>query len=205
MRQDRWQRWLRWHGELAGWVRRTVLTAVAVLGLAAMAAAQQGAAGAADDGAESTGAVTARYAPIVSSATNSVRPNLRRGLPPSVAQRLQRAFAIAARRVSERAACSALFAASGADGVEKLRMSLYYLAAGSHAREVCGLGADALTSVGSAITWLCPSFSALSNDRAALVLIHEALHAAGLPEWPRDPGAMTSSQINTLVKESCAY
>ena len=38
-----------------------------------------------------------------------------------------------------------------------------------------------------------------------LVLIHEALHRAGLDEWPHDRSAMTSLAINTMVGESCKF
>jgi hypothetical protein len=45
----------------------------------------------------------------------------------------------------------------------------------------------------------------LDTDKAALVLLHEALHFAGLTEQPHDPRAMTSSEINDMVKDRCGH
>jgi len=36
-----------------------------------------------------------------------------------------------------------------------------------------------------------------------MVIIHEALHHAGLTEYPQDPNGMTSNQINGMVAEQC--
>jgi hypothetical protein len=46
--------------------------------------------------------------------------------------------------------------------------------------------------VGSPSTFVCRLFQRLGDERAAVVLIHEALHHAGLTEYPQDPEAMTS-------------
>jgi hypothetical protein len=35
------------------------------------------------------------------------------------------------------------------------------------------------------------------------VLIHEALHSAGLDEHPRSPDAMRSHQISDMVRSRC--
>ncbi|MCG6947754.1 MAG: hypothetical protein LJE93_02410 [Acidobacteria bacterium] len=43
----------------------------------------------------------------------------------------------------------------------------------------------------------------LSDEQAAMVIIHEALHHAGLSEYPKDPDAMTSRAINGMVSEKC--
>jgi len=43
----------------------------------------------------------------------------------------------------------------------------------------------------------------LLTEQAAMVVIHEALHHAGLPERPHDKKAMTSGQINDMVREAC--
>ena len=61
----------------------------------------------------------------------------------------------------------------------------------------------AYTFVGASTTWLCPDFKRLPIEHAALVLIHEALHHAGLTEKPHDQGAMTSREINTMVTTAC--
>ncbi len=61
----------------------------------------------------------------------------------------------------------------------------------------------AFTSLGSAVTRLCPGFARLDDERAAVILLHEALHRAGLDEWPHDPDGLTPQGINELVREGC--
>jgi hypothetical protein len=43
----------------------------------------------------------------------------------------------------------------------------------------------------------------LFDEQAAMVIIHEALHHAGLSEYPQDPDGMTSRAINGMVMEQC--
>lgn len=50
---------------------------------------------------------------------------------------------------------------------------------------------------------LCRRFENLTMNEAAMTLIHESLHVAGMPEYPPVPGAMTSAQINALVRQKC--
>ena len=61
----------------------------------------------------------------------------------------------------------------------------------------------AVTSEGSAPTFVCRKFSRISKREGAMILIHEALHHAGMGEWPKDPKALTSQAINQLVEEAC--
>ena len=67
----------------------------------------------------------------------------------------------------------------------------------------CSEGVAAYTSVGSPRTVLCPAFASLSTSGAARILIHEALHFAGLGEKPADPKAPESYEINQIVTASC--
>ena len=62
---------------------------------------------------------------------------------------------------------------------------------------------DAVTHVGAAPTIVCRHISRYTDEEAAKVLIHEALHHAGLTEAPQDPEAMTGRVINQLVKKKC--
>ena len=62
----------------------------------------------------------------------------------------------------------------------------------------------ALTEVGGRVTWVCQGFAELTDHRAAMVVIHEALHYAGLTEAPLDPAGMRSPEINAMVEEACA-
>jgi len=57
--------------------------------------------------------------------------------------------------------------------------------------------------VGGGPVRVCRDFSRLSDSQAAMVIIHEALHHAGLTEYPQDPNGMTSNQINGMVAEQC--
>lgn len=133
----------------------------------------------------------------------SLRPHVRNSLATPMAQRLQLAFPLALRRVSEKPSCRGLFEDLGTVGSEKLAATLYYGADNATSKQVCRMGARALTPPGTVITRLCPRFAKLSTEDAALTLIHEALHFAGLPERPLVPDAMSSSEINDLVKQRC--
>ncbi len=139
---------------------------------------------------DGSGAVTATLASI----------QLRAGVPPQAATLLRRAYNLAASRVAARRECGALFGTLGADGVTTLNRTLYYPPSERFTR-TCSR-AYAVTGVGSAVTMLCPSFARLDVEKGAMVLIHEALHHAGLPEAPL-PGALTSSQINRAVWTRC--
>jgi hypothetical protein len=99
--------------------------------------------------------------------------------------------------------CRALFERLGADGVEKLTTTLYYAATNRLENSACTSGCVALTMVKSPQTRLCRAFRKLSTEWAAMLLIHEALHSAGMGEKPHDPSGMTSREINLLVLRSC--
>ena len=43
----------------------------------------------------------------------------------------------------------------------------------------------------------------MTVNEAAMLLLHEALHYAGLPERPVHRGAMSSKEISTLVRNRC--
>ena len=62
---------------------------------------------------------------------------------------------------------------------------------------------SAFTEVGSSVTYLCRDFGRLAPEQAAIRLVHEALHHAGLPEAPADPTALASAEINELVARDC--
>ena len=65
-------------------------------------------------------------------------------------------------------------------------------------------GAAAVTQPGSYTVLLCGSvFTNLSSSGAAIVVIHEGLHSAGMTENPPDTTAKTSDQINQMVMANC--
>jgi hypothetical protein len=122
---------------------------------------------------------------------------------PGVRARIQSAFAIAVARVRDNAECGALFSRLGRDGVEMLRTTLYFQVPHSFdGISICERG-DAATFVGSPSTFVCRHFQRLGDEQAAVVLIHEALHHAGLTEYPQDPEAMTSARITRMVEKNC--
>jgi hypothetical protein len=136
--------------------------------------------GSVDDSQMTSQPEPARLAPWISS---SVAPPIRK--------RIEASFQVASQRLVEAPEC-----------LEMLSSTLYYPASAAHEKKLCG-GAWGYTTVGSAPTFLCRKFSRISEKRGATILIHEALHHAGLGEWPSDSNGMTSKAINKLVEDSC--
>jgi hypothetical protein len=147
--------------------------------------------GSVDDSQMTSQPEPARLAPWISS---SVAPPIRK--------RIEASFQVASQRLVEAPECRALFSDLGADWLEMLSCTLYYPASAAHEKKLCG-GAWGYTTVGSAPPFLCRKFSRISEKRGATILIHEALHHAGLGEWPSDSNGMTSKAINKLVEDSC--
>jgi hypothetical protein len=56
---------------------------------------------------------------------------------------------------------------------------------------------------GTMDVYLCDPFGSLNGNLAAIKLIHEALHVAGLPEDGTGTNAQTPSQIDAMVKKNC--
>ena len=135
-----------------------------------------------------------------------VEPRILGRLPLRVEFELKAAFQTALERVRRIPACRSLFEDLGADGSAALTSTIYHLAPESLDKRVCqDRDAGAFTVVGSPVTWICPrSFLKVRGLEAALLLIHEALHQAGLPEWPPHAGALSSVEINQLVARSCS-
>lgn len=136
-------------------------------------------------------------------------------MPEAVRARLESGFDLALDRLHELPACRALFERLGADPFATLATGLYF-PVDSYRREVevCGRnlaassrGAEnlAYTTVGGAPTFLCRHFARVSTETAAVAVIHEALHHAGLSEWPGDRLAMTSAEITAMVEEACGF
>jgi hypothetical protein len=113
------------------------------------------------------------------------------------------AFDVAIERVREVPKCRQLFADLGADGMGALDMTVFLPIARARAPGGVCRGSSAYTLVGGGPIWVCRDFSRLSDIQAAMVIIHEALHHAGLSEHPRDPNGMTSISINQMVMKEC--
>ena len=124
-------------------------------------------------------------------------------LCPTVRAGLVRAHALALDRVRSLSSCRAMFASLGADG-ETCLAGTVYLAAKGHAEDrLCRSNVMAFTVVGSAVTRVCPWFAKMDDEHAAMILLHEALHRAGLDEWPHDPDGLTPQGITDMVTAAC--
>ena len=144
-----------------------------------------------------------------------IEPWIHHKMGPAVRARLEAGFSIAVERVREIEPCADLFTRLGADPIDMLKTGLY-LAPHSYLHEIvlCGRdpiadsrGADNLgyTVVGGSPTWICRHFARVSDETAAITVIHEALHHAGLTEWPLDRMAMSSIEITEMVEDVCGF
>jgi hypothetical protein len=147
----------------------------------------------------------------------AITPFIHPSMAPHIRAKLEAGLELAVERLREVQTCRDLFTRLGADWPEMLNTSLY-LQVDSYRREVqvCGRTAAAnpwgakkrilaFTSAGAPSTWLCRNFAWVSAETAAVVVIHEALHHAGLTEWPVDRTAMTSVEINRMVRKACEF
>lgn len=130
-----------------------------------------------------------------------VTPRHMNGLSSVMQARLDDAFVLAIERVRTVPSCNALFPRG--DGFARLVNTRYSSAPVWRERTVCRNTHAAFTHVGGRETWLCRNFTLLPRHRAAVVLIHEALHYAGWDEKPHDPEALDAGAINRLVSRVC--
>ena len=131
-----------------------------------------------------------------------VAPRINRRMPSRLRSTLESGFELAAQKLLHEPECRDLFADLGVDGLEMLSTTLYYRASLKMEKQVCPR-AFSFTLVGGAPTWVCQRFAGLNNRRAAAVLLHEALHHAGMDEWPHDPDGLSPAAIDDLVEEAC--
>lgn len=163
----------------------------ALLGiLGAVAASAAGPAGSTGFALEATAAV------VVPS------PWVNRAVSSPVENKIEVAFDLAVRRLHDVPACASLFDDLELDGLGALSRSMYFPVPLWRERSVCR-GAHAVTVVGWRPVLVCRNFAQLSDSHAAMLLIHEALHLAGLAERPSDPAAMSGAAINRMVVEAC--
>ena len=189
-------------------LRGLLSTLVVSLGLAGTALAQgptantrregqrNGASGAAFDVGRSDGRGHA-------AADRSSLPSIAGNLPSPVWVALGSAYRMAQERLRTNAQCGELFTNLGALGPRLLGQAIFAPSSTSRDRDVCAGCAVAVTEVRGRVIRLCPRFGELPVRAAALILIHETLHLAGLRERPPDPTALTSAEINTLVAANC--
>jgi hypothetical protein len=134
-----------------------------------------------------------------------VEPWIHSNMPADVREKLQAAVRIAAVRIEEVEECGELFFRLDADGREMLKATLYIPVASYNRKDGICRRAAAYTKVGARSTFICPEFSRLSDERAAMFVVHEALHHAGLTEKPQYRRGMTSLAINSMVGRSCGF
>jgi hypothetical protein len=117
-----------------------------------------------------------------------------------VNEKLCAGFQVAVRRLRDLHACHDLFSRLGFDGIDEIAATLYYPAALDRESSVCSR-AVAFTVIGAKHLWLCRRFSAVTDEYAAMTLIHEGLHRCGLNEGgPKNPN---SAHICRVVSRAC--
>jgi len=152
--------------------------------------------------AADTVVTTAVSAAVVNRDDSTVTPRISKSVPRSVRKKLEAGIELATERLREVPECRALFEPFGVDGVEKLRTTMYYTPE-KYIESGVGRRSYAFTEVGVRVTWVCRRFADLTDYRAAMVVIHEALHYAGLTEAPLDPNGMRSREISSMVAKAC--
>jgi hypothetical protein len=147
-------------------------------------------------------AVAASSVETSATISDEIQPWIHPGMSDAVREKLDTAFRIAIDHISTVEECADLFHSLGADPFETLKTGLYFPANVVRETSMCRRS-YAQTYVGDAPTWICSRITAYSDEQAAMVIIHEALHHAGLPERPQDRKAMSSAQINDMVRDRC--
>jgi hypothetical protein len=140
--------------------------------------------------------------PAATAVSSDPAPRVGQGIAPPTVVKLKAGFALAVKRVQEVPECQGLFARLGADGTDVLSNTYYVPADLKSELRVCRR-AHGFTIVNGAPTWLCRNFGRLQDHRAAVVLLHEGLHHAGLDEWPHDPDGPRPRAIDKMVEDAC--
>ncbi len=192
-------------------VVRAVLAALVILATIMNARAEESGAPPPSRAVSSAINITAFRSPevIAPFATTRQKPWIHPDLTSELAAKLTIAIEIANDRINTLPACSGLFRKLGSEASDTLGSVFILPAQDQHEKSVCSR-VVALTMMGTSKTWVCQSLAKLSDKQVAMVLIHEALHHAGLRERPkklgtriRDRTAKTSAEINQMVSISC--
>ena len=136
-------------------------------------------------------------------AAGASRPKTLDGFSTSDRLSLSLAFGTAAKKVQKSDTCRALFDGLDFNGAEALERTFYEPAKVLSDLALCERGTVAITGLQGRRTRLCGNFKIHSLRDQVGILIHEALHVAGLSEKPVDPNGMTPHQINQWVKKAC--
>ena len=112
-------------------------------------------------------------------------------------------FQLAFRKVRE-PQCNALFARLDFNGPIALALTSYSAPRHPAEQALCDRGVHAVTRAGQREVRICSSLRGLTREGVAAILIHEALHTAGLGEYPEDPRGLTSAEITRAVLKACS-
>ena len=132
-------------------------------------------------------------------------PRISGKLFPPALMMLHEAFPVAIDRIRKNPECRDLFARLGSNGLEKLAASSYSRTTLVTEQAICQRGAVAYTYVNTPDVHLCRRFASLNVNQAATILIHQALHFAGLTERPADPQGFHPREIDDMVREACDF
>ncbi len=127
-------------------------------------------------------------------------PSFDASVPPVIRFRLEEAYPLALHVVLRQPSCGALFGGLRLRGADALALTRYR---GGGEIGACLRHVPAFTCVGCDKTVLCPTFTRLGRAEGATILIHEALHFAGLRERPAYAGEMSASEITNMVQVGC--
>jgi hypothetical protein len=116
---------------------------------------------------------------------------------------LKIAYRGAIKRLERFESCRALFDELNMDGLEALGRNQYQPVRSDAERADCARGVHAYTAVGHDRIMICRYFHVQTERIKIGILIHEALHTAGMGEAPRDPDGMTAEQITEMVEKAC--
>jgi hypothetical protein len=132
------------------------------------------------------------------------RPRIEPGMPVPDMMVVRAAFKSAAKSLVKKASCQSLFQDLKLNGLQALGHVRYQQAQTARELALCGGNVAAATGVGLSQVLICRRFHTLPPHQRTVVLIHEALHTAGLDEVPYDPNGLTSRQITEMVEQACS-
>jgi hypothetical protein len=138
-------------------------------------------------------------------AKSSIRkPQIGRSMEPDTGFKLKVAFRGAISKIEKDESCRALFDNLVVNGLQALGRSRYQPPQSPWEWSQCSRSVAAYTVVGSNRVVICDHFHRLDRRAQSAVLIHEALHTAGMSETRVDSDAMTAEAITDMVEEACS-
>ena len=136
--------------------------------------------------------------------TDKIKPKFAPGMSKSLRRGVEVGFGTALSRLHRLPLCRALFDGLRLRANEVLGSTPYELAREPEIVARCRKkGVVAVSYVHGKRIHLCEGFYSLSLNERAVIIIHEALHGAGMSEWPSDPQASTAGEISLIVEKAC--